>query len=381
MGMDTSPQLSALHIFRAVQSFIASVDTSPLLAAHLRFNQEQYNQSDDDVAVEFPFARLDTGFPESNTSLGFMIDFYSKGIDIAVLGNGEPVRLLYDDIASDNEAVASALIALLTVLGNGQVKLLLTCTDDDDERLQAVEVLYRPAGKRSYDAIISQDFFMKPRQLRDHSLKTTVITNSVDLADVPLATELLQRCLVDDVNTELMAMIGRKRLVDLNVPLTPEVLKQGIDAYAEEMGERAGQKVEAFLGGKKSAGAQPMSFWEEVTANSATRHIDLLWGGFLMLAAPYWIRWDEDFSTAALAIGGVMIILYFVRKKLPQRVLLYGIGPLGYGVFILSAVEFISSFTNHWVWWAVAIAAVLIGAATAVVDVRLLWQRRARRSS
>ena len=373
---ETQKPLSPIHIFGNVQKYIEKISTAPLLPTIVKVNKDQANDLGNDEEIEFPFARVDTGFPESYDQLLFAIDFYDKGLDLAFSG-GEGTWVAYEELGTTDREVSIALTNLLTVFSNGQLKILLTCLEKNDH-IQAVEILYRAPHSSVYNAIATSSRFLPPKKLKKHILYTTLFANSAGIKEVDIDISKTQKLLLPSyVDEEIMNAIGRKNLIDLNEPLLPENLELCIDNYAEKAGERASvkinQKLDTF---DKSIGAYGMSTWELFVHFARWRHIELMVWGFAMLAAYHWVTWTiADANPIIWLIGISLIPIYLFRKRYPYPQILYIFAPIGYMLFAIGTVLFLQNFTPHWITWTIAIFALLSIAENIFLDIYSIRQK------
>lgn len=355
----TKNNIAALSVFTNVQEFIALTNVSPLLSSSVKVNKDQVNELGDAVDQEFPFASIDTGFAESNDGLLFALYFYETGVSVGYSG-GENSWIDYGELGSTSKNVSAQLIKLLTIFANGQLKVLLTCLDDE-EHIQAIEVIYRKPGSRTYDAIGTTEHFLPKRKLKNGVLTTSLFANTARIDEVTIDVTKTLKLLFPETDGEVMNAIGRKNILDLNEPLTPESLEERIDAYAEEVGARAYEKVEASVNEAFSPlDIAGMSMWEQFIYFARWRHIELIFWSFALLAAPSVAAWAlADIHPAALLIGALVIPLYVFRGRYPYPKTLYLLAPVAYAAFVVSSIVFLHDFIVHWVTIVVAFFAVV----------------------
>lgn len=355
----TRGQVSPIHIFKSVQEYIEKINTAPLTPSIVKINKDQANELGNEEGLGFPFANIDVGFPESDDQLLFSLEFSEEGVGIGFSG-GEGTWVAYESVGKTNEEVSTTLIHLITAFSNGQLKVLLTCLEEN-EFIQAIEILYRAPGRATYDAVATFEMFLPTRKLKNHTLITSLFANKSDIQDVEMSVSKIQKLLIPDADPSIMNAIGRKRLLDLSEPLTPELLKLKIDRYAEKIGKRASVKIDKkFDEMEASMGIYGMTLWEQCVHFARWRHIELMIWGFAMLSAHYWITWTiPQANPVILLIGVALLPLFLFRKRYPYPQVLYVLAPIGYVLFTIGAMVFLQYFTSHWLTWIIAVFAVM----------------------
>lgn len=356
-------RLSPVHIFKYVQNYVDKTNTEPIVPSIVKVNQDQINELNEDDDLTYPFARIDSGFPESHDQLAFTMDFFGTGVGIGFSG-GEGMWQPYEVLGDTNKDVATVLTNILTGFSNGQLKVLLTNLEDRDH-IQAIELLYKRPHQVAYDAIGTSDMFLPPRKLKHETLKTDIFTNHADIKEVAIDVRKTQLLLLPDVDPDIMTEIGRKNLIDLSEPLTPAILKQNIDDYATRFGDKVGAKVEKAINNKfdqfdANMGISGMSAWEQFVHFARWRHIELMVWGFAMLTAYHWATWTiGNIHPTVLLVGISLIPLYIFRKRYPYPQILYLFAPVSYLLFIIGATVFLRDFSTHWISWTIAVFAVI----------------------
>ena len=361
--------LSVIHIFEQIRSNVAEINTSPLTPEAIKINRDEFAKlGNDEIETGVPFARIAIDFPESNSEFTFCIDFFSTGVVLSILGL-EPSWCEYSALGDSNHQVAQVITNVLKCLASGQLALLATSTEDD-ERLQAFELLYRKPGSRKYDAICTATMFESKRKLKGREYTTDLFINRADIAEVPLDIAHAQCLLLFDADPDLMQKIGRKHITDLHVPLTRELFDENIDRYANAQGAKA---LEAY---DHVFGTSGMSFGELVFHFAKWRHIELMYWALALLLCPYLAAWNATgvhFAVPLLAV--VVTVIFLVRNKLPYPKILFLLAPVGYLVFFVSAFIFVDNFINHWLSWVIGAGAIVSLGENVYVDVRTIKGR------
>ena len=356
--------LSVIRIFEQIQSNIAEINTPPLSRDSIKINRDELKKlGDDEIETGLPFARISIDFPESNNEFTFCMDFLNTGVVLAVL-DLEPLWRDYSELGDTNQQVSNLITDILVCLSSGQLAMLVTSTEDDD-RLQALELLYRKPGRQKYDAICTATAFQPKRKLKGREYKTNIFVNNADIKRVSLDIASAQLLLMPDFNFELMSKIGRTNIAGLHEPLTLEIFNKNVDAYTQKAGERAEKEI-----GEKF-GVDGMSFSEQMAHFARWRHIELMFWSLLLVLSPYIIQWNASDIHLGVPISAVLSALLFVfRKKYPYPQILFVLAPIAYIVFICSAATYYNNFVVHWISWVIGIGAFISLAENIYFDIR-----------
>lgn len=227
---DDEKQFSVIQFFRYVSEGVEKINVPPITSANLVINKDAYEELGGEFDEgEMPFGHIGRDFPESNTDLVFIVDFYATGMAVCV-GSFEYTFCHYEHLGDDEKVVARKVVDMLVALANGQVSLLCTYTEDD-EKLQAIEVLYRKPEVQKYAAVATYPMFDSKRKLRNRELKTEHFANGSDITEIQLDDELLFYFLPQPFGSKKH---NRKQITGLHKPLTREVWEKKVDDYYEK---------------------------------------------------------------------------------------------------------------------------------------------------
>ncbi len=337
---NSSEALSVIRIFDQIRSKISKINTLPLVPGSIKINSDEFRKiGNDEVETGIPFARISIDFPESNKDFTFCLDFFNTGLVLTIL-NFESLWCGYSELGKSDEKVATLITNILICLANGQLALLVTLTEDDD-RLQAFELLYRKPGRKIYDAISTANAFQSERKLKDREYKTDVYVNGADIEAVSLDINNAQPLLMADLNFELMSKIGRKNIVGLHEPLTLEIFNANVDQYSQKVGEevagRVGQKFDVFdkklEGIERKMGVSTMSLSQQIVHFAKWRHIELMFWSLLLLLCGYIARWDFSGLNPSIFLLTVVLVPIFVsRNSFSYPRILYVLAPFAYTI-------------------------------------------------
>lgn len=359
--MPTKRSLSVIRIFEQVRTNIAAIDVFPLTPDAIKVNKDELEAlGDDEVESGYAFARVATDFPESNSALTFAVDFLNTGIVFTIM-NLEPLWRDYSELGTTDTQVSQLIIDTLICLANGQLAMLVTLTEDDD-RLQAFELLYRHPGRTRYDAICTAANFQSARKLKGREYKTDVFINKAKIDPVSLNVAKTQFLLMSDSQFAMMRSIGRKNISGLHEPLTREIFNKNVDAYAEKVGQKVADTMEykvdqAFDVVEKKIGVQGKSFWEQAVHFAKWRHIELMFWSLSLLLCPYLINANTNVYPGVILLAGALVALFVFRKKYPYPQILYVLAPVAYVLFVVGLWLFVGGMTSHWLAWVIGIGA------------------------
>lgn len=221
---------STIRFFRALSDRVAACNTYPLNSDNLIIDHDEYAQIGEHDESAAPFAYLGIDHPRSRQDLLFGIEFFDTGYEISI-DRQVPLFYHYYHLADDEKMAADIVFAILAALANGQVGVLCSQTDDD-ERVQAVEVLYRPKGRQQYQALRTYPMFSSKRQLRDREWSTFMMRGDAAIDEVQVNRAVLASWTIDGSGSDITRGVIR----DLAAPLTRvewETLrrkKQGTDS-------------------------------------------------------------------------------------------------------------------------------------------------------
>ena len=381
MDKMTTP-ISVIRIFEQVRKTITEIDTPPLTRDTIKVNSDEYAKLGDDEA-EYPFARIAIDFPSGNNDFTFCMDFLSTGVALTIL-NLEWTWHQYEELGESNQQIARVITDVLVCLANGQIAMLVTLTEDDD-RMQAFELLYRRPNRRNYDAICTGTMFQSARKLKNREYKTDLYANKSAIKQVDLNVGSAQQLLILDDDLEMMRSVGRKNIGGLHQPLTYELFTEAVCEYSEKAGQQAADKLEknvdkAFDAAEKKMGIHGKTFWEQVALAARWRHFELMLEAALLFVWTCVILGDSTGIWVGLVILCVVLVAWLFRHRYPYPQVLYVLAPLAYGLFIFSTLWFSTHLVNHWFAWALAVIMVVSLAECLFFDVRSVVHRLRRLS-
>lgn len=364
-------QFSAIAFFRHVSELIAKINVAPVDRKTLVINKDAYQELGGEFAEsDLPFAHIGWEFPTSNTDLVFIVDFYATGVGVCV-GSFEYTFCHYEHLGDDEEAVARKIVDMIVTLANGQVSLLCTYTEDE-EKLQAIEILYKRPGAQKYNALATYAMFDSRRKLKGRELMTEHFANSGDIADVPLDKEILL-CFLPDI--EGSRNYSRKQIVGLHQPLTRAAWEKKVDDYYEKKANAIVAKVDKWA----NKDNEKLTFMEQIVKYGRYRHVEIIWWSLALLLFEYVYAWQ--LGDIPLYYGGLIFVavaLGVMTRKVEYARYLGVAVPFAYLLAGLAAFMFLGVADKGVWWWVFAICWLFSACEVIGLDIRALWKLRPR---
>lgn len=355
-------ELSTIKIFNFVKKQIEKINTPPLTLDLLEVNEDAYSElgGDDDTSENSIFARIGFDFPKSYHDLPFMLVFDREGAALSV-GALDFVYAHYEHLGENERVVASKLVAILTGLANGQLAVLNTLTQDN-EKVQAWEMLYRKPKESYYDAITTYATFDSARKLKGREITTQKFANAADIAETVIDMEIYRHFTYE---TNWLNQFNRTHIASLHIPLTRDDWEKSIDRHYNE-------KTEGFLKNvDRWEDKVDHSLWERVLNAVKWRHLELMWWTFALLLFEPIRLWSLDAFHPVIISFGVFVIAATIYRRNPTFYRYYPwVRPIAYVSFILSSVLFISHYDASIWWFVLALIAALSLLENIFFDVR-----------
>lgn len=243
MAEMTPHEFSVVQFFSAFQQAIAKINTYPLTTDNLVVQTDAYGRLGSDIELDEPVAVLEFGRKERDSDIRFFIELSHTGIAIGI--EQLDVSLFeYSYFKSEAEAVEQ-LIAVATVVSNGQLQLLETSLNDT---ICAKEALLKDKGA-DVPLVIGFDakypWWVRADTPAD-AYDTSIYRNSFKIPAVALPKQFLLVPHID--NTDSAVAVGRTLRTAEITPLTKQEyigLKDEIDARF--IGKAPGDSINAFL--------------------------------------------------------------------------------------------------------------------------------------
>lgn len=339
---DESKTFSAIKFFRYFSESIKDINVAPMDQDTLVINKDIYEElGSDEVDEELPFAHLAFDFPTSNNDLIFVVDLYQSGVAMSV-GSFEYVFCEYELLGKNEEAAAERVIAIAKALSNGQLSLLCTYTEDD-EKLQAIEVLYRKPDAQKYDTIATFPMFESKRKLRNRELKTEHFGNKSVIDEVAVHLDTFISFLPQPPGVQTY---NRKQIKGLHLPLSRDAWEKKINQYYEKRSERILSRFD------KGSGNSKLSFLELVVKYGKWRHLELSAWSIALLLFEYVISWRLTEAPVSLFLfASAVIMLAVLRDKVSYRRYLASTVLFSYAIATFAAVSFLNVGTKEMLWW------------------------------
>lgn len=346
----TQTELSTITLFEDIRTAIEKIDTYPLTRDTLEINQDSYAELGDDIPGEgIIFARIGMDFPKKDSDLPFMMLFGSHGAALA-FGAQEFVFCHYELLGDTEQHIARNLVAILVALANGQITLLNSMTQDN-EKVQAWELLYRAPDRQLYDALATNIMFDSARKLKNREMVTEKFANSAAIRARKVDVGTLKLFIAD---TDARTKIDRTQIPGLHIPLTRDNWEKSVNKYYEDMADAVVEKVDRWV--KKD----DRSMWQQIVDAAKWRHLELLWWWLaLMLYAPI-SQWSLEALDPIVTVFGALVILATIFRNTSIVILgIHWLKPLLYIGFILSLfLHFLEPASSIW-WWVIGIFSVM----------------------
>lgn len=358
-------EFSVIKFFRYFSEYIETLGDAPLGKDALTINKDVYEQlGGDEIDEELPFAHVAFDFPTSNNDLMFTLDLYASGAAMGI-GSFEYTFCHYEHIGKDEQQVAARMVDILKALCNEQLALLCTYTEDD-ENLQAIEVLYRKPGAAKYDAIATYPMFESKRKLKGRELKTERFANFGSSGEVSVQTDAFLYFIPESPSSHTY---DRKQISGLHVPLSREVWERKIDDYYDKKSDELVARFDGW------ANKENLTFMEQVVKYGRWRHVELASWSLVLLAYEYvvgWRLWDLPLQYVALA--GITLGLVVYRNKVSYGRYLSTSVLFAYGLALLAAFMFVTLPEKSLWWWIVGVCWTFSVVECIGLDIRGLMQ-------
>lgn len=365
--------ISAIKLFRHIQTLIGKINTPPLTQEALEINEDAYAElgSENDSGNSLIFARIGVEFPKRYTDLSFVMLFGDDGAALAV-GGQEFIFSHYTHLGSDEKDIARKLINVLVGLANGQLAMLTTMTQDN-EKIQAWEILYRKPGSQLYDALATYAMFDSARKLKNRELVTQKFANTADINDVDVDIATYKQFMFE---TNWLNKFNRQQIAGLHIPLTRADWEKSVDKYYDDRADEFVKKVDQW------ANPGQRTVWQQVIDAAKWRHLELLWWSLALILYRPITEWSlEHFHPAAISFGAFVLAATIYRRN-PTFYKYYPfIRPLAYVSFVLSAIIYASVYDGSGWWITLGIVALVSLAENIFFDVHAIYTSRFKRKS
>lgn len=360
--IDDDSHFSVIKFFRYVTEKIEAINTPPLSSVSLQINSDAYRE----LGGEFdesdqPFAHIALEFPTSNNDLIFATDFYPNGIGVSV-GSFDYTFCHYEHLGDDEKQVAARVVDMLTTLANGQLGVLITYTEDDD-KIQALEVLYKKPKKAKYDAIRTYPVFESARKLKNRELRADYSMNKADIDEAKLDVDMFLNFLPQPPGSD---KYSRSQIQGLHAPLSRAEWESRVDEHYEEKTDEFISKVDAW------AKKDDLSFKQQIIKYSKWRHLEILWWSAVLVLFTHIVSWNFS-AVSPYAIGFVLVIalVTLFRNMVRYNVYLLLIQPVAYIASIVVAAMFLGTDDKNIWWWIVAVCWVFSALEVIVFDMHM----------
>ena len=338
--MNKMKELSIIKLFGYVQKAIEKIDTYPLAKENLDVNSDSYADLGSDSDEDLMFAHIGVDYTKRHTDLAFGMIFSKSVVGLSV-GGHEYVFVHYDRIGRDEKDIAEKLTSILIGLANGQLAILCTVIQDN-EKIQAWEILYRKTDNQFYDALSTYAMFDSARKLKNRELTTRKFANTANIRDIDVDIDTFRLFMFE---TTWLNKFNRKQINGLHIPLTRENWERSVDKYYDEKADAFIEKVDVWAEKDKKG------FRQQVLDAAKWRHIELMWWSLALLMYKTLTEWSLERIEAGFVAFGVFVVVATVyrRRMTSYRHSLY-IRLSAYVGFALSAFIFASYFDGSF-WW------------------------------
>lgn len=366
-------ELSVIKLFGYIQKDLQQINTPPLTAQALEVNADAYAElgSDNNPEEGLVFARISMDFPKRYTDIPFSMIFDINGVALSVAGQ-DFVFAPFQEIGSNERDIATKLINILVGLANGQLAILNTMTQDN-EKVQAWELLYRKPGNSLYDALATYALFDSARKLKSREMVTEKFANTADIKDVDVDIETFK---LFTFETNWLTKFNRTQIAGLHVPLTREDWEKSVDKYYDDKADAFVEKVDQW------ATKDKRSFKQQVLDAAKWRHLELMWWSLaLMLYKPV-SAWSLEYFHPSMVIFGLFVIAATIYRRNKKFYHYYPwIRPLAYVGFFLASILFISQHDNSAWWIVLCVFAAISLAENIFFDARETYTSRTKSSN
>jgi len=340
---DSIQGFSTIRFFSRLKKEITKATEFPLREQDIVINKDAYAAlGDEDSSSQKPFAVIALDHFRSDNDLRFSFEFFEESVGVSIPDFLDPFLVPYDEIDDDEGMAALKLANVIVALANGQLSFLLTLTEEDD-KVQATEILYRAPSTQKYEVLYAIPFFVNaPKKLRlPMSLTTKHHVNKTDAPEVKVSKSLARLILTGENEQPFSP---RKFIKDLSSPLTREVWETALDKYADEAAERSMKKFDIWTG-YDYEGANKRTYKENYILFSRMRHTSLLVVGVVvMFLLGLMLGWSQAIVTVMIVSVLTGSILASVKSKLPGKTAqiakaLLGYAAIGYVFYLLLAMD------------------------------------------
>ena len=359
---DEEIDISVIKLFGFVQKYVEKVNVSPLTSEKLEINVDAYGElgSEQDPDESVVFARIGLEFPKSYSDLPFIMMFDAEGVALSV-GALDFVYSHYGHLGDSERDIARKLVNILIGLANGQLAVLNTITQDD-EKVQAWEMLYRKPKESLYDAIVTYAAFDSARKLKDREMTTQKFANNADIPDVAVDIDIYKHFTYE---TEWLNKFNRTQIAGLHVPLTRDDWEKNVDTYYDEKSDAFIEKVDKWGKG------DDRTLWQQVTDAAKWRHLELMWWSLALLIYVPVREWSLAALSPSAVVFGIFVIAATIFRRTPKFYRYYPhIRPLAYLGFILATVVFAGQYDGSVWWFSLGVVAVLSLVENIFFDIR-----------
>lgn len=335
-------EISAIKLFKHIKKNIRKINTPPLTEELLEINIDAYRELGNGNAEGVIFSHIGVPFPKRYTDLPFDMAFAEDGVALAI-GNGDFIFSHYAHIGGSEEDIADKLTSILVGLANGQLAMLTSITQDN-EKVQAWEILYRKPGRKLYDALATYAAFDSARKLKNRQMTTEKFANTADIEDVAIDVDTYK---VFTFETSWLNQFNRKRIAGLHTPLTREDWEKSVDSYYDQKTDEITNKVDAWA--NKDSG----SLWGQILNTVKWRHLELMWWSTALLLYKPISGWSVEYLHPGFFVFIIFVIVATIcrnndtfRKYFPSIRLAAYIG------FILASFIYLS-YHDGSLWWVI----------------------------
>ncbi len=288
-------KFNPLDFFTEFKKKIEAINKYPLSKQNLHINEDALQHVlDDDTDESVPFAVVEMARPHHKDDLLFSCEFYPSAIMLTT-GSDYPIDIDYKELKLSSSQLAERLVAILIGLCNGQIASMYTIANN---RIQAIELLYKAPKATLYAAFYTLDTFQSKRALRYVDYETDVYKNDLDFKQVDVDIRLLSKFFPRPVNFGGM----RGAIANLADPLTLEEWQQ-LD------GKRFDQRWDNYIA-KRFGEKKTWKQWAQKYS-----HFEVMTVSFYSYAFFGYPTRDELVSWVLIAAGTFGLWLSFRRLR------------------------------------------------------------------
>jgi hypothetical protein len=231
---------SSIQFFRHFREALDDVDIYPVDEKNLKIQKDMYADLANELYYDVPFAHLDRGFPESNNDFTFSCDLFGQGVAIT-LHNQEPFFCDYVSIDGDEKKAATKIVDILKALSNGQIFVLETRLEGQDEP-RVAEVLYQAPVSTTLKPIHTYCSYQVTGEMKGEEYYTYSIRNNLSIPEVAVDLAIFRKFLPQPDKTVYQRAPFKKIS-----PFTYEVWRELVKARADKQTEDRNIKIDKWF--------------------------------------------------------------------------------------------------------------------------------------